>query len=82
MSHAAQLEVAQWEARIPETEWTVYQRVIHEARRSGVRFAFGGAFATTFVTTSRPRLPVRRANSTAAPSWRGLERESISAWSA
>ena len=35
-----------WEEEIDDAEWSVYRRVIDEARRSGVRFAFGGAFAT------------------------------------
>lgn len=39
-----------WEDRIPDSEWDVYQRVIHEARAAGVRFALGGAFATAVYT--------------------------------
>jgi Nucleotidyl transferase of unknown function (DUF2204) len=39
-----------WEHRIEPTEWTVYHRVIREARSAGVRFAFGGAFATAVYT--------------------------------
>lgn len=39
-----------WENRIPEPEWSVYQRVMHEARTAGIRFAFGGAFATAVYT--------------------------------
>jgi hypothetical protein len=35
-----------WEEQIDDIEWSVYRRVMDEARRSGVRFAFGGAFAT------------------------------------
>jgi hypothetical protein len=32
--------------QIPEAEWVVYRSVIQQARSLGVRFAFGGAFAT------------------------------------
>jgi hypothetical protein len=39
-----------WEDRIPEPEWNVYQQVIREARDRGIRFAFGGAFATAVYT--------------------------------
>jgi hypothetical protein len=39
-----------WEDRIEPDEWRVYRRVIEEARSSGVRFAFGGAFATAVYT--------------------------------
>jgi hypothetical protein len=39
-----------WEDQIDSAEWSVYQRVIEEARRAGVRFAFGGAFATAVYT--------------------------------
>ena len=39
-----------WENRIPDAEWMVYCRVIQEARSAGVRFAFGGAFATAIYT--------------------------------
>lgn len=39
-----------WENRIPDQEWSVYQRVIQEARAAGIRFAFGGAFATAVYT--------------------------------
>jgi hypothetical protein len=38
-----------WE-RIPDEQWDVYRRVIREARALGVRFAFGGAFATACYT--------------------------------
>jgi hypothetical protein len=38
-----------WE-RLPQEEWAVYQRVIHQARARGIRFAFGGAFATAVYT--------------------------------
>jgi putative nucleotidyltransferase-like protein len=38
-----------WE-RIPETEWTVYREVMLRAERQGIRFAFGGAFATAVYT--------------------------------
>jgi hypothetical protein len=36
--------------RIPDSEWNVYQRVIQEAQGAGIRFAFGGAFATAVYT--------------------------------
>jgi hypothetical protein len=39
-----------WEDRVPPAEWSVYQRVFQEARAAGIRFAFGGAFATAFYT--------------------------------
>jgi hypothetical protein len=39
-----------WENRIPDAEWTVYRRVIEEARSAGIEFAFGGAFATAVYT--------------------------------
>ena len=39
-----------WSPRLPEEEWRVYQRVAQEARKKGVRFAFGGAFATAVYT--------------------------------
>jgi hypothetical protein len=39
-----------WSDRLPEEEWRVYRRVAHEARAAGVRFAFGGAFATAVYT--------------------------------
>ena len=39
-----------WEQRIPPDEWSVYQQVIRQARAAGVRFAFGGAFATAVYT--------------------------------
>jgi hypothetical protein len=39
-----------WEDRIPDSEWRVYRRAIREARAAGVRFAFGGAFATAVFT--------------------------------
>jgi hypothetical protein len=38
-----------WE-QIPDEQWEVYRRVIREARALGVRFAFGGAFATACYT--------------------------------
>jgi hypothetical protein len=40
----------EWENRIPDPEWSVYQRVIQEARAAGIRFAIGGAFATAVYT--------------------------------
>jgi hypothetical protein len=39
-----------WEDRIPQAEWSVYQRVMREARSAGIDFAFGGAFATAVYT--------------------------------
>ena len=39
-----------WDNDIDPGEWEVYHRVIREARASGVRFAFGGAFATAVYT--------------------------------
>jgi hypothetical protein len=39
-----------WQEQIDPAEWGVYQRVMEEARRAGVRFAFGGAFATAVYT--------------------------------
>jgi hypothetical protein len=40
----------EWDSRIPEPEWQVYQRVIRGARQAGIPFAFGGAFATAVYT--------------------------------
>jgi hypothetical protein len=39
-----------WEDRVPQPEWSVYQRVMREARAGRIRFAFGGAFATAVYT--------------------------------
>jgi hypothetical protein len=39
-----------WSRRLPDEEWQVYQRVVEEARKAGIRFAFGGAFATAVYT--------------------------------
>jgi hypothetical protein len=39
-----------WSHRLPDEEWQVYQRVMHEARGLGVTFAFGGAFGTAVYT--------------------------------
>jgi Nucleotidyl transferase of unknown function (DUF2204) len=39
----------EWE-QIPEAQWAVYREVIRQARAEGVRFAFGGAFATAAYT--------------------------------
>jgi hypothetical protein len=39
-----------WQHYIDSAEWTVYHRVILEVRSAGVRFAFGGAFATAVYT--------------------------------
>jgi hypothetical protein len=40
----------EWQHHIEPAEWTVYHRVIREVRSAGVRFAFGGAFATAVYT--------------------------------
>jgi nucleotidyltransferase DUF2204 len=39
-----------WQDSIDPAEWRVYERVVQEARSAGVRFAFGGAFATAVYT--------------------------------
>ena len=39
-----------WDQRIPADEWSVYEEVIQRARARGIRFAFGGAFATAAYT--------------------------------
>jgi hypothetical protein len=39
-----------WAHQIPDEEWLVYQQAIHQARSLGIRFAFGGAFATAVYT--------------------------------
>lgn len=39
-----------WESRIPDADWMAYCRVIREARSAGIRFAFGGGFATAVYT--------------------------------
>jgi hypothetical protein len=39
-----------WGDRIPEAEWSVYRRVMHEARTAKIPVAFGGAFATAVYT--------------------------------
>jgi hypothetical protein len=39
-----------WEGRIPDADWAVYHQVIREVRLTGIRFAFGGAFATAVYT--------------------------------
>lgn len=39
-----------WDQRIPAGEWSVYEEVIQRARARGIRFAFGGAFATAAYT--------------------------------
>lgn len=49
MSPAAPVE-PNWQMRIPDSEWAVYSRVIREVRSAGIRFAFGGAFATAVYT--------------------------------
>jgi hypothetical protein len=38
-----------WE-RIPDAEWSVYRDVMTRAQRRGIRYAFGGAFATAAYT--------------------------------
>jgi hypothetical protein len=49
VEHGTQTGLA-WEDRIDPGEWQVYRRVMDEAERAGVRFAFGGAFATAVYT--------------------------------
>jgi len=49
MSPAALVQ-PDWQMRIPDSEWAVYSRVIREVRSAGIRFAFGGAFATAVYT--------------------------------
>jgi len=39
-----------WADRIPDAEWSIYRRVIHEARTARIPVAFGGAFATAVYT--------------------------------
>jgi hypothetical protein len=39
-----------WGDRIPDAEWSIYRRVIHEARTARIPLAFGGAFATAVYT--------------------------------
>jgi hypothetical protein len=39
-----------WDHRVPAGEWSVYEEVIQRARARGIRFAFGGAFATAAYT--------------------------------
>jgi hypothetical protein len=36
--------------QIPESQWAVYREVIRQVRAEGLRFAFGGAFATAVYT--------------------------------
>ena len=36
--------------RIPADEWAVYRKVLRRATERGIRFAFGGAFATAEYT--------------------------------
>ena len=40
----------EWHQRVPPAEWAVYGEVIQRARARGIRFAFGGAFATAAYT--------------------------------
>ena len=49
MSPAALVQ-PDWQMQIPDSEWAVYSRVIREVRSAGIRFAFGGAFATAVYT--------------------------------
>ena len=44
------IDAQPWSHRLPDEEWEVYNRVIHEARGLGLTFAFGGAFATAVYT--------------------------------
>ena len=39
-----------WRPPIPEEEWTVYRRVLHNIREAGVPFAIGGGFAMSAYT--------------------------------
>jgi hypothetical protein len=39
-----------WGETIPQREWSVYQRVMEQARSKSIPFAFGGAFATAVYT--------------------------------
>ena len=47
---SGRIDAQPWSHRLPNEEWDVYQRVMHEARSLGVTFAFGGAFATAVYT--------------------------------
>jgi hypothetical protein len=49
VAHDPEVPLA-WADRIEPAEWGVYRRVVDEARNAGVRFAFGGAFATAVYT--------------------------------
>lgn len=40
-----QLIRVDWERRIPDQDWALYQQVLTEARDRGIRFALGGGFA-------------------------------------
>lgn len=42
--------VQPWSRRLPQEQWRVYLRVAEEASGAGIRFAFGGAFATAVYT--------------------------------
>ena len=44
------VEAQPWSHRLPDEQWEIYERVIQEARRQGVTFAFGGAFASAVYT--------------------------------
>lgn len=39
-----------WGDGIPDAEWSVYSRVLHEARKAEIHVALGGAFATAVYT--------------------------------
>ncbi len=39
-----------WQAQIPDEQWSVYQRVLAEARARGLRYALGGAVALATYT--------------------------------
>jgi hypothetical protein len=49
VQHGGVTATPDWQ-RIPESQWAVYRDVIRQARAEGVRFAFGGAFATAVYT--------------------------------
>jgi hypothetical protein len=40
----------EWSRSIPDGEWEIYQKVIDDARQSGIPFALGGAFAVAAYT--------------------------------
>src|SRR4051812_35591609 len=50
ITNASGNEAASWAEQLPDSEWSVYQRVIREVRAAGIDFAFGGAFPTATFT--------------------------------